>query len=218
MWNFRDCRTTISLSFLKVLNLYAIPYSFCGSPNEQNRMCELCTFSQIWSQMRLAQTPQLFSNRTVKYSKAIRRLRLCTANLKSMAMPLRAPCTHSPYMKYCISSLCISCPYWYLVLFCFGLIFTKAPHTSSMLSPNASPIKHTLTAGGKLTISCLCVFVCVHVYMCVRVHVCVCVCVCVYVCVCMCVCMCVCVRACACVCVCVCVCDVHTICSYMCLQ
>ena len=38
---FRDCSTTIPLSFLKVSNLYTICCGFCGSPNEQNRMCEL---------------------------------------------------------------------------------------------------------------------------------------------------------------------------------
>ena len=49
---FRDCRTTIPLSFLKVSNLYTIPCGFYGSPNEQNRMCELCTFSQIRSHIK----------------------------------------------------------------------------------------------------------------------------------------------------------------------
>ena len=37
--------------FLKVSNLYATPCGFYGSPNEQNRMCELCIFSQIWSHL-----------------------------------------------------------------------------------------------------------------------------------------------------------------------
>ena len=46
---FRDCRTTIPSSLLKVSNLYTIPYGFCGFPNDQNRMCELYTFSQIRS-------------------------------------------------------------------------------------------------------------------------------------------------------------------------
>ena len=45
----RDCRTTIASSFLKVSNLCTIPCGFCESPNKQNWMCELCTFSQIWS-------------------------------------------------------------------------------------------------------------------------------------------------------------------------
>ena len=48
---FTDCRTTIPLSFLKVSHLYTIPCSFYESPNEQNRMCELCTFSQIRSHL-----------------------------------------------------------------------------------------------------------------------------------------------------------------------
>ena len=46
---FRDCRTTIPLSSLKVSNLYTIACGFYGSPNEQNRMCEQGTFSQIRS-------------------------------------------------------------------------------------------------------------------------------------------------------------------------
>ena len=47
LWN--NCRTTILISSLKVSNLYAIPCGFYESPNEQNGICELCTFSQIWS-------------------------------------------------------------------------------------------------------------------------------------------------------------------------
>ena len=47
-----DCRTTIPLSFLEVSHLNTIPYSFYESPNEQNRMCELCTFSQIRSHIK----------------------------------------------------------------------------------------------------------------------------------------------------------------------
>ena len=49
---FRDCRTTIPLLSLKVSNCYTIACSFYGSPNEQNRMYELCTFSQIRSHIR----------------------------------------------------------------------------------------------------------------------------------------------------------------------
>ena len=48
---FRNCGTIISLWFLKVLHLYTIPCGFYEPPNEQNRMCELCTFSQIRSHM-----------------------------------------------------------------------------------------------------------------------------------------------------------------------
>ena len=48
---FTDCRTTMPLSFLKVSHLNTIPYGFYESPNEQNWMCELCTFSQIRSHM-----------------------------------------------------------------------------------------------------------------------------------------------------------------------
>ena len=45
----RDCRSTIPISFLKDLNLDTIACGFYGSQNEQNWMCELCTFSQIQS-------------------------------------------------------------------------------------------------------------------------------------------------------------------------
>ena len=45
----RDCRTTISLSSLKVSYLYTIPYGNYESPNEQNGMRELCMFSQMRS-------------------------------------------------------------------------------------------------------------------------------------------------------------------------
>ena len=51
---FRDCRTTIHLSFLKVSHLYTILCGFYESSNKQNRMCELCTFSQIRSHMMTA--------------------------------------------------------------------------------------------------------------------------------------------------------------------
>ena len=43
---FRDFRTTIPLSPLKVSNLYTIVCGFYGSANEQNLMCELCTFAK----------------------------------------------------------------------------------------------------------------------------------------------------------------------------
>ena len=46
---FRDQRTTSPLSSVKVSNQYTIHYGFYRSPNEKNWMCELCTFSQIWS-------------------------------------------------------------------------------------------------------------------------------------------------------------------------
>ena len=46
---FRDCRTTIPLCFLKISILYTIHCGFYRSPNTQNQMCELCTFSQIRS-------------------------------------------------------------------------------------------------------------------------------------------------------------------------
>ena len=46
---FRDCSTTIPVSSLKLSYLYTIPCGFYDSPNEQNWMCELCTFSQIRS-------------------------------------------------------------------------------------------------------------------------------------------------------------------------
>ena len=47
----RDCRATILLPPSKVSNLYAILCGCYGSPNVKNRMCKLCTFSQIRSQL-----------------------------------------------------------------------------------------------------------------------------------------------------------------------
>ena len=46
---FRDCRTTIPLAVLKVSTLCIIHCDFYGYSNTQNPICELCTFSQIWS-------------------------------------------------------------------------------------------------------------------------------------------------------------------------
>ena len=46
---FRDCRTTIPLSSLKISYLHTIHCGFYRSPNTQNQMYELCIFSQIWS-------------------------------------------------------------------------------------------------------------------------------------------------------------------------
>ena len=46
---FRIYRATIPLSFLQILDLYTVPTRFYESLNEENRMCELCTFSQIQS-------------------------------------------------------------------------------------------------------------------------------------------------------------------------
>ena len=48
---FRGYRTTIPLSFLQMLDLCIVPSGFYESLNEKNRMCELCTFSQIRSQL-----------------------------------------------------------------------------------------------------------------------------------------------------------------------
>ena len=59
---FRNCRTTIPLSFLKLSTLCTIPYGFYASPNAQNRMCELCTFSQIRSQIYILQFGQLLES------------------------------------------------------------------------------------------------------------------------------------------------------------
>ena len=38
---FRDCRTTIPLSSLKVSTLFSIHCGLYGSANTQNRMCEV---------------------------------------------------------------------------------------------------------------------------------------------------------------------------------
>ena len=48
---FRVYRATIPLSFLQILDLYTVFSGLYESLNEENRMCELCTFSQIWSHM-----------------------------------------------------------------------------------------------------------------------------------------------------------------------
>ena len=44
---FRDCRTNIPLSLLKISNLYIISCAVYGSSNVEYQMCELCTFSKI---------------------------------------------------------------------------------------------------------------------------------------------------------------------------
>ena len=48
---FRDFRTAIPLTALKISALCTIHCDFYGYPNTQNRMYELCTISQIQSQM-----------------------------------------------------------------------------------------------------------------------------------------------------------------------
>ena len=45
----RDCKITIHLSSLKFSNMYTTLFGCYGSPNEQNRMCELYMFSKIQS-------------------------------------------------------------------------------------------------------------------------------------------------------------------------
>ena len=50
--SFRNCKNTIPLSSLKILNLYNIPCVFYKSVIESNRMCKLCMFSQIHSHIR----------------------------------------------------------------------------------------------------------------------------------------------------------------------
>ena len=55
---FRNCRTTIPLSLLNVSGQYTVPYGFYESPNAQNWMCELCTFSQIRSLMMVDTQPK----------------------------------------------------------------------------------------------------------------------------------------------------------------
>ena len=47
--SYRDYKATIPLSLLQILVLYSVPYRIYESLNEENRMCELCTFSQIRS-------------------------------------------------------------------------------------------------------------------------------------------------------------------------
>ena len=47
----KDYWATIPLSTLKISKLCDAPSRFYESLNSKNRMCELCTFSQIQSQM-----------------------------------------------------------------------------------------------------------------------------------------------------------------------
>ena len=46
---FRNDKGIVVLHSVKVSHLSIIPNSFYESPKLQNWMCELCTFSQIWS-------------------------------------------------------------------------------------------------------------------------------------------------------------------------
>ena len=59
---FRSYRATIPLSFLQMLDLCIVLSGFYESMNEKNRMCELCTFSQIRSQICLHILEALFSD------------------------------------------------------------------------------------------------------------------------------------------------------------
>ena len=59
---FKDCRTAILLPYLKISTLCTIPCGFYASPNAQNRMCELCTFSQIQSQILCEELLVLHTN------------------------------------------------------------------------------------------------------------------------------------------------------------
>ena len=50
---YRDCRATIPLLVQKILDPDVVPI-MCYEPlNVQNRMCELCTFSQIRSHISI---------------------------------------------------------------------------------------------------------------------------------------------------------------------
>ena len=44
----RVCKVTTPLLFLQISGLFTVPIRFYESLNEQNRMCELCMFFQIW--------------------------------------------------------------------------------------------------------------------------------------------------------------------------
>ena len=48
-----DCRATIPLSVQQISDLNLFPVTFYKPLNVQDRMCELCTFSQIQSHMKL---------------------------------------------------------------------------------------------------------------------------------------------------------------------
>ena len=69
---FRDCRTTFSLSLLKISTLYTIHCGFYRSPNTQNQMCEQCTFSQIWSHICICVNHEL--TKKLKLRRQIARL------------------------------------------------------------------------------------------------------------------------------------------------
>ena len=47
----RDYSVIIPLTFLQMSDLYTVPTRFYESLKDKNRMCELCTFSQIRSQL-----------------------------------------------------------------------------------------------------------------------------------------------------------------------
>ena len=47
----KDCSATILPCVMQISDLYAFPVLFYEPVNVQNLMCELCTFSQIRSQM-----------------------------------------------------------------------------------------------------------------------------------------------------------------------
>ena len=51
----RDCCATIPLSVQQISDLYLLPIMFYEPLNVQNQMCELCTFSQIRSQIQKLQ-------------------------------------------------------------------------------------------------------------------------------------------------------------------
>ena len=48
-YTFSICKVTIPLLILQISDLYVVPTRFYESLNQQNRMCELCTFSLIRS-------------------------------------------------------------------------------------------------------------------------------------------------------------------------
>ena len=65
---FKNVKGIVVQQFLKVLHSSVIPNRFYKSPKLQNWMCELCTFSQIWSHMQLLVKVQLYISLYTEHS------------------------------------------------------------------------------------------------------------------------------------------------------
>ena len=121
---------------------------------------------------------QLYSNKIVKYSKVISRLRL---HVHYQLMEYGYATEGTMYTLYEVLRI-FSLHFLSILISCFVLVwYSLQLHTLHHCYHQMLLLLNTLTAGGKLTISCnvcVCVYVCVCVCVCVcaRVHVCVCAC------------------------------------------